>query len=424
MNLQQVQSKEDVPQEKLSDMNIDNLPRHWKVIKLSNQELFVFENGLWTGKKEPFIDCSVIRNTNFMNDGSLNLSNVAIIPIEQRQLEKKRLITGDIIIERSGGGPQQPVGRVVFFDLTEGNYCFSNFTTRLRVIDKTAVDPRYLHLYLLYFHYSGQTERLQNHTTGIRNLAFEDYKNSLIPLPPYTQQRAIVHALQTAQDAIQARRDERKLERERKTALMEYLFTHGTHGEAIKQTEIGEIPENWQVVALGEIITLHRGYDLPTRDRKPGGVPIISSSGISGMHSEAKVSAPGVVTGRYGTIGEVFYVEKDFWPLNTTLYVSEYRGAIPHFVAYLLRTLDFNIFNDKSTVPGVNRNDLHRIKTVLPPPDEQQDIVEVLSILDTKLSALEQEIALLDELFRAFLEELMTGRLSTQPLIELGETHE
>jgi type I restriction enzyme, S subunit len=248
--------------------------------------------------------------------------------------------------------------------------------------------------------------------------------NLCIPLPPLPQQHTIVKVLRTVHEAIQTRRDELKLENERHAALIEYLFTHGTRGEPTKQTEIGDTPEKWQVVELGEIITLHRGYDLPSKDRKPGIVPIISSSGISGTHSESKVTAPGVVTGRYGTIGEVFYVEQDFWPLNTTLYVSEFRRVTPHFVAYLLRTLNFNIFNDKSTVPGVNRNDLHRIKTVLPPPSEQQDIVDVLSAHDTKLSALEQETALLEELFNALLEELMTGRLSTLPLIEEGGTHE
>src|SRR5712692_5552872 len=94
-------------------------PSHWKVVKLSNEQLFAFENGIWTGKQLPFIDCPIIRNTNFTDNGTLNLMDVAVISIEQRQLEKKRLIKGDIIIERSGGGPTQPVGRVAFFDLDE-----------------------------------------------------------------------------------------------------------------------------------------------------------------------------------------------------------------------------------------------------------------------------------------------------------------
>ena len=150
-------------------MNEMNLPEHWEVIRLSNQQLFSFENGIWKGKKEPFEECAVVRNTNFTRDGYLDLTDVAVLPIEQRRLTKKRLKWGDIVIERSGGGPKQPVGRVVFFDLNDGTYCFSNFTSRLRVVDKNTVYPFYLFFYLLYFHDSGQTRQLQQRTTGIRN---------------------------------------------------------------------------------------------------------------------------------------------------------------------------------------------------------------------------------------------------------------
>lgn len=141
---------------------------------------------------------------------------------------------------------------------------------------------------------------------------------------------------------------------------------------------------NWKKCALGDAITLQRGFDLPKYNRSPGKVPIISSSGTSDYHSEAKVNAPGVVTGRYGTIGQVFYIEEDFWPLNTTLYVKDFKGNDPLFISYFLRTIDFESCSDKSSVPGVNRNDLHRIKILLPPPDEQKAIAHILSTLDDK----------------------------------------
>ena len=89
---------------------------------------------------------------------------------------------------------------------------------------------------------------------------------------------------------------------------------------------------DWVIVPLGKVVTLQRGYDLPNRLRRPGEVPIITSSGIGGTHSEAMVSGPGVVTGRYGTIGEVFYIESEFWPLNTTLFVRDFHGNDPLFV--------------------------------------------------------------------------------------------
>ncbi len=86
------------------------------------------------------------------------------------------------------------------------------------------------------------------------------------------------------------------------------------------------MPDGWRSCTLGDVIELKRGYDLPNAERRPGSVPIVSSSGISGLHDEAKVRGPGVVTGRYGTIGQVFFVEEDFWPLNTTTLRPRFQG--------------------------------------------------------------------------------------------------
>ncbi len=143
--------------------------------------------------------------------------------------------------------------------------------------------------------------------------------------------------------------------------------------------------DQWREVRLGDVVTLQRGFDLPSQRRKPGAIPIVSSSGISGRHIEAKVVGPGVVTGRYGTIGQVFFVDEDFWPLNTTLYVRDFKGNDPLFVSYLLRTLDFQSHNDKSSVPGVNRNHLHTAKVRVPPLSEQRAIAAILSALDDKI---------------------------------------
>ena len=117
---------------------------------------------------------------------------------------------------------------------------------------------------------------------------------------------------------------------------------------------------DWREASLGEVIELKRGYDLPQRSRITGSVPLVSSSGVTDYHIEAKVKGPGVVTGRYGTLGEVFFVPSDFWPLNTTLYVRNFRGNDPRFISYFLRGIDFSAFSDKAAVPGLNRNHLHQ----------------------------------------------------------------
>ncbi len=143
---------------------------------------------------------------------------------------------------------------------------------------------------------------------------------------------------------------------------------------------------DWRPGKLGDFIELKRGYDLPKKDRADGEIPVVSSSGISGTHSEHKVAAPGVVTGRCGTIGEVFFITENFWPLNTTLYVRDFKGNDPQFVAYFLKTFDFEKFSDKAAVPGINRNHLHAETVVFPGLSEQIGIRELLGTIDDKIA--------------------------------------
>jgi type I restriction enzyme, S subunit len=157
----------------------------------------------------------------------------------------------------------------------------------------------------------------------------------------------------------------------------------------------------WPTVRLGEVIELKRGYDLPGSDREPGSHPVVSSSGVTGTHSHSKVAAPGVVTGRYGTIGQVFFLEQDFWPLNTTLYVRDFKGNDPQFVSYFLRTLDFHQFSDKAAVPGVNRNHVHEALVRFPPIDEQRAIASVLGAFDDKIELNRRMSETLEALARA-----------------------
>ena len=172
---------------------------------------------------------------------------------------------------------------------------------------------------------------------------------------------------------------------------------------------MGRVTE-WRRCELGDALTLQRGFDLPHRLRREGNIQIVSSSGISGMHDRAQVSSPGVVTGRYGTIGEVFYITENFWPLNTTLYVREFKGNDPLYISYLLRTVDFMSHSGKSGVPGVNRNDVHKEPILLPLPAEQRTIAEALSDVDKLLGSLEKLIAKKRAIKQAAMQQLLTGK--------------
>jgi type I restriction enzyme, S subunit len=171
------------------------------------------------------------------------------------------------------------------------------------------------------------------------------------------------------------------------------------------------VSESWSTKLLGDVTTLQRGFDLPQRLRTPGVVPIITSSGFEDTHNEARVAAPGVVTGRYGTIGGVFFVREDFWPLNTTLYVRDFHENDPLFIFYLLATIDFASHSGKSGVPGVNRNDLHKLQVSVPPTKaEQEAIAEALSDADSLIESLEQLIAKKRQIKQGAMQELLTGK--------------
>ena len=146
------------------------------------------------------------------------------------------------------------------------------------------------------------------------------------------------------------------------------------------------VPDGWRRVLLGDVMDLKRGYDLPTSKRITGNIPVVSSGGISGVHNAFKVKGPGIVTGRYGTIGSVYFIKDNFWPLNTTLYVKDCKGNDIYFLYYFLQKIDFMSCSDKAAVPGVNRNHLHFISSIIPPLPEQRAIAHILGSLDDKIS--------------------------------------
>ena len=162
----------------------------------------------------------------------------------------------------------------------------------------------------------------------------------------------------------------------------------------------------WKTVQLAEFVTLKRGYDLPSSRRVGGSVPVVSSSGVTGRHNTAKVKGPGVVTGRYGTLGEVFFISDDFWPLNTSLYVQDFKGNDPRFSAYFLKHVLAKTNSDKAAVPGVNRNDLHALAVhVTQDINEQKAIASVLSAYDDLIENNRRRIQLLERAARLLYRE-------------------
>lgn len=163
--------------------------------------------------------------------------------------------------------------------------------------------------------------------------------------------------------------------------------------------------EGWKECILGDVVNLKRGYDLPHSARSPGPFPVVSSSGITDYHSEAKVKGPGVVTGRYGTLGQIFFVQTDYWPLNTSLYVQDFKGNDPRFISYFLGTLHFGSQNAAGAVPGVNRNHLHALSVHVPHLPIQRRIAAILSAYDELIENSQRRIRILETMARALYRE-------------------
>lgn len=142
----------------------------------------------------------------------------------------------------------------------------------------------------------------------------------------------------------------------------------------------------WQKKRLDEIISLQRGHDLPTQNRIEGNVPIMGSFGITGWHNEYKCKGPGVTIGRSGgSMGIVNFINEDYWPLNTALYITDFKGNDPLFTSLLLGQIDFMQYNSGSAQPSLNRNIIYGLELNLPPLSEQKAIAHILGTLDDKI---------------------------------------
>ena len=197
-------------------------------------------------------------------------------------------------------------------------------------------------------------------------------------------------------------------------ALLQELLTRGVpgwHTEWKDAPGIGTIPADWEVVRLGDVATLQRGVDLPIQDRRQGLVPVYGSNGILDTHSQTLHPGPGVITGRSGSIGKVYFSAGPYWPLNTTLYVRDFHGNSERFIYYLLSHLRLERFAASTGVPSLNRNFVHPEPVTVPPLVEQRAIVSILDSVQraTKTARIERDAVQLLKASTA--DALLTGRV-------------
>jgi type I restriction enzyme, S subunit len=301
-------------------------------------------------------------------------------------------------------------------------YIISNKQLKLRP-NRSLADPLYL---FYYFASPEMVKHIRSIAIGaaVPGINLGLLKNLDVTLPALVTQERIVAVLSAYDNLIENNTRRIAILESMAQSLYREWFVRfrfpGHEDIPLVPSPLGATPHGWSRL-LGEVLTLKRGYDLPQSRRNVGNIPIVSSSGITDFHDEAKVRGPGVVTGRYGTLGEVFYVPDDFWPLNTSLYVQDFRGNDPHLVVQLLRTLNLARQNAAGAVPGVNRNALHMLRVSFPPIELQRRIVPTFQGFHECAWNLQKKNENLRKTRDLLLPKLISGQLDVEHLdIEYG----
>ena len=321
----------------------------------------------------------------------------------------------DLIIAR-----EAPLGNVAI--IPKGlKVCLGQRTVLVRP-DKSKVSPAYLCYFLLGDYAQGLFHGSSIGAT-VPHLNMKDIRGLPIPeLPPLQTQRRIASILSAYDDLIENNTRRIAILEEMARRIYEEWFVRfrfpGHEQVRMVESELGFIPEGWGVVRLDDVLVLQRGFDLPRQDRTEGDYPIISATGASGSHKKFRAKGPGIVTGRSGSLGTVMYVEGDYWPLNTTLWVKEFKVGSPLYAFYLLSSIDLAGFNSGAAVPTLNRNDVHGLPVLKP-------TTEILTVFDDAVGPmmklklrLERKNANLRATRDLLLPKLISGELDVSHLPE------
>lgn len=346
-------------------------------------------------------------------------TNYQQVTAKEREIEEANLLEGDVLFTPSSEKPID-IGHAGIVMETMPNCVYSYHLIRLRLYDKEQFDLNFLS-YLL------NSDDVQKHFvsrasgSGIRyTLSLSDFKSAKIRFPEKSEQSAIAAILSKVDEAIASVQASISAAERLKKSLMQNLLTgrmkpDGTlrkDDEFYVDEKFGKVPKGWRCDKFKEFAVLQRGSDLTDNDVVPGIYPVVKSNGVSIRHNQYFVEPPGVVTGRSGTIGKAFYIEEKFWAHNTTLYVKDFKGSVPKYIYYLILSMDFSRYYAGTTVPTLNRNDIHKLKVAVPETfEEQQQIVLLLDESHNIINKKKNKIAVLERLKKSLMQNLLTGKV-------------
>lgn len=429
------------------DTIIGDIPEDWqsKPLRSLLEKQFSGDWGSDEGEKA----VSVLRSTNFTSSGALDFSDVATRYFNQDKAETFGLQKDDLLVERSGGGPDQPVGRIGF--ITEGipEGTVSNFVQVLRP-DPEKVNPEFLGWVLYELQRTGIIERVQQQSTQMRNLNWRDYQRLLLPWPELDEQRCIAAALKLADDSITKAKAELYATRELKRSLMQTLFVSGMpgrHSDFI-ETKIGPIPKSWQLKKLGDVLVSSQ-YGLSECMAESGCFPILRMNNMENGIVNAddvkyidlddatfevfRLRAGDILFNRTNSmeyVGRVGILNEDMDAVFASYLVrlvADPSQVDPWFLNFCMNSTQVKNRYRRYATPAVqqaNINPRNLKKTLIAFPsledsDEQHEIIELLRSVDDSIISLKKKVEAFQQVNKSLLQNLLTGVIR----IPMGAIH-
>jgi type I restriction enzyme S subunit len=247
--------------------------------------------------------------------------------------------------------------------------------------------------------------------TAQDNLSWEKLSTIKFCIPEYKEQCRIADILSAYDDLIENNQKQIKLLEEAAQRLYKEWFVDLRFPGHENTKIVDDVPEGWSRTNINEILTFHRGYDLTKNEMKAGRYPVVGSTTVIGYHNEFKIKGPGIVTGRSGSLGKYQFIWDNFWPHNTSLYISDYKDHNIFFVYSLLQTVDFASLNNGGAIPTLNRNVLSNIEVIEPEKKLQDVFAKIAEPQYQKIRNLEKQNDRLKTARDLLLPKLMSGEV-------------
>lgn len=340
-------------------------------------------------------------------DGQINYKNARQITKADFEETHKRtmLEVDDILLTNSG-----TIGRMAFVTDREAT-TKTTFQKSVAIIkpDKQKVLPRYL-----YYQLQNCVPQFINSSNGSaqKNLLLSTMRTFQIEIEENREkQEKIADTLSAYDDLIENNQKQIKLLEEAAQRLYKEWFVDLRFPGNENTKIVDGVPEGWNRTNINEILTFHRGYDLTKNEMKAGRYPVVGSTTVIGYHNEFKIKGPGIVTGRSGSLGKYQFIWDNFWPHNTSLYISDYKDHNIFFVYSLLQTVDFASLNNGGAIPTLNRNVLSNIEVIEPTDELQEMFAKIAEPQYQKIRNLEKQNDRLKTARGLLLPKLMSGEV-------------